>query len=119
MGAAFLARLGATVGQSRPTWISAREAMLYTACAGSSRTGPGTTPKTPKYHWVDNFHTGYNLSALHAYDGRPVIESFDDGLVRGTAFFTKHFFEADGRPRYFHNQLSRLTSSARPRPSIR
>jgi hypothetical protein len=104
MGAAFLARLGATVG-SQALQELAREAMLYTA-SRQLEDGSWWYAEAAKYHWVDNFHTGYNLSALQVYERASGDRSFHDGLVRGMAFFTKHFFEVDGRPRYFHNQLS-------------
>ena len=65
MGAAFLARLGRTIGSEGHLAI-ARNAMLYT-CARQRPDGSWWYAEEPKYHWIDNFHTGYNLSALSVY----------------------------------------------------
>ena len=65
MGAAFLARLGQLTGD-QAMLAAARDAMLYT-CSRQRNDGAWFYAEEPKYHWVDNFHTGYNLSALKVY----------------------------------------------------
>jgi hypothetical protein len=55
-------------------------------------------------HWVDNFHTGYNLCALRSicqYAGTP---EFEARIHRGFEFYRKHFFRGDGAPKYFHDR---------------
>jgi rhamnogalacturonyl hydrolase YesR len=102
MGAALLARLGATIGN--PAMISlARRAMEYT-CVRQQPDGSWFYAEAPKYHWIDNFHTGYNLAALKTYRDASADRSFDDHLARGLDFFIAHFFETDGRPKYFHDR---------------
>jgi hypothetical protein len=56
-----------------------------------------------KFQWNDNFHTGYNLDCLKRYITATGNHEFDEQLVRGFAYFKKHFFEADGRPKYYDN----------------
>jgi rhamnogalacturonyl hydrolase YesR len=102
MGAAFLARLGALTGDQQ-TVAAARSAMAYT-CTRQRPDGSWFYAEEPKYHWIDNFHTGYNLSALATYRDASHDHSFDVQLEKGTAYFAANFFEADGRPRYFHNE---------------
>ena len=103
MGAAFLARLGAITRNSGAISL-ARRAMEYT-CARQLQNGAWYYGEEPKYHWFDNFHTGYNLSALKTYRDVLGDGSVDPTIRRGLAFFKAHFFESDGRPKYFHNQL--------------
>jgi hypothetical protein len=104
MGAAFLARLGASTG-SLDARASSQEAMTYT-CARQRADGGWYYAEQPKYHWIDNFHTGYNLCALKTYRDALKDRSFDKQLERGLQYFKTHFFEPDGRPRYFHDRTS-------------
>jgi hypothetical protein len=102
MGAAFLARLAAVTGDSGHR-DAARMAMLYT-CARQLEDGAWYYGEEEKYRWVDNFHTGYNLSALMTYRTALCDNSFDEHLSRGLHYFTETFFEADGRSKYFNNR---------------
>jgi hypothetical protein len=99
MGAAFLARLGRTTGD-RVALHTAQAAMHYT-CSRQRRDGSWFYAEDPKYHWIDNFHTGYNLSALKVYRAAANDQSFDAHLVQGLDYYTSNFFETDGRPKYF------------------
>ena len=101
-GASFLARLGAMTGNQVAISL-ARSAMAYT-CARQHRDGAWWYGEEPKYHWIDNFHTGYNLSALHTYTLALQDRSFDEQLSRGLSYFKSHFLESDGCPKYLHNQ---------------
>lgn len=102
MGAAFLARLGTTAGN--PSAVSlARQTMTYT-CARQQQDGAWFYGEEPKYHWVDNFHTAYNISALKTYRDALRDSSFDLQFSRGLSYFKEHFFERDGRPKYFHDR---------------
>ena len=55
----------------------ARSAMEY-SCSRQLPTVPGGTRRQPKYHWIDNFHTGYNLDSLDRY-----LEATGDEKFRG------------------------------------
>jgi hypothetical protein len=102
MGAAFLARLGRTIGSEGHLAV-ARNAMLYT-CARQRPDGSWWYAEEPKYHWIDNFHTGYNLSALSVYRTSTNDGSFDEQFANGARFYRSAFFEVDGRPKYFHDR---------------
>jgi hypothetical protein len=54
--------------------------------------------------WIDNFHTGFNLSALRTISRYAETTEFDSCLQRGFEFYRSHFFREDGAVRYFHNQ---------------
>jgi hypothetical protein len=58
----------------------------------------------PAQQWIDNFHTGYNLCALHAIGRDATTGEFDRPVRRGLAFYASHFIRNDGAPRYFHNR---------------
>jgi hypothetical protein len=102
MGAALLARLAAITGDDTARSL-ARCAMTYT-CTRQRPDGAWLYGEDSKYHWIDNFHTGYNISALMVYRRALQDDSFDDHLHRGLAYFKAYFIEQDGRPKYFHNQ---------------
>ncbi len=102
MGAAFLARLASVTG-NQDACAAARSAMTYT-CARQRPDGAWFYAEEPKYHWIDNFHTGYNLAALRTYRTATSDCRFDGHLARGLRYFEANFFEADGRPKYFHDR---------------
>jgi hypothetical protein len=102
MGAAFLARLAAATGD-RQAQAVARSAMAYT-CTRQRSDGSWFYAEASKYWWIDNFHTGYNLSALKIYRDASADHAFDVQLLRGLRYFKTAFFEADGRPKYFHDR---------------
>jgi rhamnogalacturonyl hydrolase YesR len=64
LGAALLARVGALTGD-REAIDLAKEAMAY-SCARQNEDGSWFYGEAPKFHWIDNFHTGItHSSALH------------------------------------------------------
>jgi rhamnogalacturonyl hydrolase YesR len=77
--------------------------MVY-SCSRQNSDGSWFYGESPKYHWIDNFHTGYNLDCLKRYIHSTGDSDFNDNLKRGFAYFKKHFIEADGKPKYYHNE---------------
>ncbi len=53
--------------------------------------------------WIDNFHTGYNLTALRQIQAYAVTNEFEENLRRGFEFYRTHFIREDGAARYFHD----------------
>ena len=60
--------------------------------------------ESSKQNWVDNFHTGFNLSSLHTTARLAPEPLFEESLRRGLAFYREHFFHPDGSVRYFHDR---------------
>lgn len=58
----------------------------------------------PTQRWIDNFHTGYNLCALHSIGLNAPTTQFELVIQRGFEFYRSHFFRQDGAPRYFHDR---------------
>jgi rhamnogalacturonyl hydrolase YesR len=104
LGAALLARVAKHTGDREAVAV-AREAMLY-SCARQNPDGAWFYGEDPKYHWIDNFHTGYNLDCLRRYIDSTGDQEFVPHLDLGLRYFKESFFEADGRPKYYHNQAS-------------
>lgn len=103
LGAALLARVGARAGRGEMIEV-AKSAMTY-SCARQNPDGAWFYGDDPKYHWIDNFHTGYNLDSLKRYIESARDSDFREHLQRGYAYFRDNFFEADGRSKYMHNRL--------------
>lgn len=61
--------------------------------------------EAPKQHWIDNFHTGYNLCALRSIGQGIGTSEFEPSLQKGFKFYRNHFFRDDGAPKYFHNRV--------------
>jgi hypothetical protein len=73
--------------------------MLY-SCERQNADGSWFYGEAPKFHWIDCFHTGYNLDNLKRYiDSTNDIE-FAEHLSRGYEYFRDNFLEADGRTKY-------------------
>lgn len=102
LGAGLLARVASYTQDGEAKQI-ARQAMLY-SCTHQNPDGAWFYGVDPKYHWIDNFHTGYNLDCLKRYIDSTGDNEFDRHLEAGLQYFKKTFFGADGRPTYYHNQ---------------
>lgn len=102
LGAALLAR----TAQYRPNTAYrdfARAAVEY-SCTRQLTDGAWWYGEEPQYHWIDNFHTGYNLDSIRRYVDATNDASFQPYLDRGYEYFKTVFFEPSGRPRYYHNR---------------
>jgi len=102
LGAAMLARTARITG-AKELAETAAEAMEY-SCTRQLSDGAWYYGEDPKYHWVDNFHTGYNLDSLKCYLENTNDMRFDKNLRRGFEYYMKEFFESDGTPRYYNNK---------------
>lgn len=55
--------------------------------------------------WIDNFHTGFDLSALRSISLALGTSEFDESIANGFRFYRKHFFRADGAVGYYHDRF--------------
>ncbi|HAP40060.1 MAG TPA: hypothetical protein DCQ94_09900 [Nitrospira sp.] len=102
LGAAMLA---STWKHTRETELLevARNAMLY-SCSRQRDDGSWWYGEDPKYYWIDNFHTGYNLDSLKRYLDSTGEDSFRPHFQEGLRYFREVFIEPDGKPRYYHDK---------------
>jgi hypothetical protein len=101
LGAALLARVAKFSGEKKffePAFKIAR-------WSASKQHEDGSWPygELPKQEWIDNFHTGYNLTGLRVLGECTGTDEFESRVRRGYEFYRRHFFLEDGTPRYFHN----------------
>jgi len=55
--------------------------------------------------WIDNFHTGFNLSALRSIGKTLETSEFETSVRRGFDFYLSHFFREDGAVGYYDNRF--------------
>lgn len=101
MGGAMLARTAKHTG-NRDYFALAKLVMEY-SCVRQLDGGSWWYGEDPKFHWIDNFHTGYNLDALKCYIESSGDTDFKENLLKGLEFYVDNFFEESGRPKYYHN----------------
>jgi rhamnogalacturonyl hydrolase YesR len=102
LGAAMLAKTGALCGSEEYLRV-ARLAMEY-SCSRQREDGSWFYGESPNCHWIDNFHTGYNLDSLKCYIDSTGDGEFRDNLAKGFAFYIRSFFKPDGTPKYYHDR---------------
>jgi rhamnogalacturonyl hydrolase YesR len=102
LGACVLARTAKHTGSEEYRRV-ARSAIEYT-CSRQQPDGSWWYAEDPKYHWIDNFHTGYNLDSLYFYLESTDDKEFRPHLDKGLAFYKANFFEDSGRPKYYHTR---------------
>jgi hypothetical protein len=102
LGAAMLARTWKHRPKAEYRSL-AHESVLY-SCSRQMNDGSWWYGEKPKYHWIDNFHTAYNLDSIKRYVDSTNDTGFSDNLSRGYKYFKEVFFEDGGRPRYYHNR---------------
>jgi rhamnogalacturonyl hydrolase YesR len=108
LGAALLARTAQHTGDAEFRAV-ARSAMEY-SCSRQRPDGAWWYGEAPKYHWVDNFHTGYNLDSLKCYADATGDRTWDAQLQHGLRYYIDHFFEDSGRPRYYDHRTHPVDS---------
>ena len=108
LGAAALARTGKHTGNAAYTEV-ARSAIEYT-CSRQLPDGAWWYGETENAHWIDSFHTGYNLDSLLYYMEATGDDAWRSHLMKGISYYKNHFFGPDGRPHYYHNRAYPIDS---------
>ncbi|MCH2373529.1 MAG: hypothetical protein MK538_05060 [Planctomycetes bacterium] len=108
LGAGMLARAARFTGDSNYLEV-AKEAMEY-SCSRQRPDGSWWYGEREDMHWIDNFHTGYNLDSLKIYAESTDDRDYDDNLKRGFEYFKSNLFEETGRPKYYHNRAYPIDS---------
>lgn len=102
LGAAMLAR---TWRHSRKAeYVDMASAAMDYSCSRQRPDGSWWYGEAAMYHWIDNFHTGYNLDSLKCYIESTGDLRFAPQLDLGFHYFKTNFFEASGRPKYYHSR---------------
>jgi hypothetical protein len=102
LGGGMLARTWRHTGEAVLLEV-AQSAMRY-SCSRQREDGSWWYGEENKHHWIDSFHTGYNLDSLKHYLDSSGDSSFREHFIRGLRYFREMFFESDGTPRYCHDK---------------
>lgn len=100
-GAAWVGFVGKTIGNEEYIAMAlrvARQSVNEQADDGSWVYGA-----RGHHQFIDGFHTGYNLEALHLLSSALGIDEFNLSIDKGLAFYKMHLFEQDGTAKYYHN----------------
>ena len=97
LGAAMLARTWKHTGDPELRDVAA-EAMRY-SCTRQLPDGSWWYGEEDKYHWIDSFHTGYNLDSLKHFIESTGDETYRAAMSRGLEYFMANFFLDDGCPK--------------------
>jgi hypothetical protein len=81
------------------------EASVKACCKGQREDGAWVYGLLPVQSWVDSFHTGYNLDGLIAYEEQIGDTKYHNYIEKGFDYYIKNFFEPDGTPKYYDNQM--------------
>lgn len=102
LGAAFLCRVASELGVSDLAEVALRVARY--SVARQREDGSWLYGEARSQAWIDNFHTGFNLSALASIERSFPTGEFSRAIERGFAYFVPTFIRADGAARYFHDR---------------
>jgi hypothetical protein len=103
MGAALFARLFSYTGEDRHREYAnkaARYSVHFQRQDGSWLYG-----ENPHHRWVDNFHTGFNLVALHAVHRHLPNDLWRRSIDSGLDYHIRHHFTEDMTPKYYSSKL--------------
>jgi hypothetical protein len=104
LGAAALLR-GWKHSRNETHYILAKKAVSWSV----SRMNPDGSwfyGDRPMLHWIDNYHTAYNLDCLglaREIGGDDIVS--EETVRRTFTFWRDHFFLHDGRPKFYHEML--------------
>lgn len=102
LGAAFLGKLGALLGED-PYTQSARDAARF-VIGHQDPSGAWPYGLDSSQRWVDSFHTGYVLLSLKEIGEALLTNELMPAIERGYNYYRSTFFRTDGLPRYFANR---------------
>lgn len=103
MGAALFARLFSYTGDDRHK----EYAIKATRCSVRFQREDGSWlyGENPHHRWVDNFHTGFNLAALHTVDRHLPNKLWRRSIDSGLDYHIRHHFTEDMTPKYYDSKL--------------
>ncbi len=56
-------------------------------------------------HWIDSFHTGFNLQAIRYFLDLGFAEEYRPQYEKGVRFYADNFFLTNGTPKYYHDRI--------------
>ena len=74
-------------------------------CSNQAANGAWDYGTLPFHHWVDSFHTGYNVECIYDYGRYSGDKSFDSNVSLGFNYYINTFFTVQGKPKYYNDSL--------------
>jgi mannose/cellobiose epimerase-like protein (N-acyl-D-glucosamine 2-epimerase family) len=102
LAAAFLCRVYKHTGEKR--FLAPAMRVARYSAAKQQEDGSWYYGEAPSQRWIDNFHTGYDLSALQQINNCLETDEFESRIQSGFNFYKSHFIREDGAVRYFHDK---------------
>jgi hypothetical protein len=102
LGASVLLRLDAL--EPNPEARAAAFAALAYSMDRQLEDGSWRYSESGEGHWIDSFHTGFNLESIRRFLSAGGAEQYREAYQRGVAFYAANFFLPDGTPRYYSNR---------------
>lgn len=102
LGSRLLSQIYKYTGE-RALLDAARKSVSF-CCKHQQENGAWAYGTLPFHQWIDNFHTGYNLECIHAYQLISGDPSFKEHLDKGLKYYVETFFTKEGIPKYYNNQ---------------
>ncbi|MEO0312512.1 MAG: hypothetical protein RIQ89_2169 [Bacteroidota bacterium] len=62
--------------------------------------------------WIDNYHTGYVLDCLAAYNSYCSNEKFGEAYKKGFQYYLNNFFLANGQPKFYDQEAFPIDCTA-------
>lgn len=103
MGAALFARLFSYAGEARHKEHAIKAARY--SVRSQREDGAWVYGEKSHHRWVDNFHTGFNLVALHAVHRHLPDELWRRSIDSGLDYHLRHHFTEDMIPKYYDTTL--------------
>lgn len=103
LGASLLIRLHKIMGNQELREVGL--ASLAYSMKHQREDGSWYYGESAQHHWIDSFHTGFNLQAIRYFlSNGEGLEYFPD-YEKGVAYYAENFFQPDGMPKYYHNKV--------------
>lgn len=103
LGSKLLGRIYKYTGDKQ--LLRAGVSAIRFVCAAQNTDGSWPYGTRRFHQWIDNFHTGFNLEALAAFQADTDTFEFDEHIKLGIQYYLDTFFTPEGIPKYYHNQL--------------
>ena len=101
LGAALLCRVARLTGRDK--YVEPALKVARYSAGRQAEDGSWVYGELPTQSWIDNFHTGYNLSGLRMICRDARTTEFEPHIRLGFEYYCAHFFREDGAARYFYN----------------
>jgi len=90
--------------QDKALLEEAKKAVTY-ACSFQQDNGAWAYGTLPYHQWVDNFHTGFNLECISAYQRISGDTQFSEHIQKGLHYYLNTFFTPEGISKYYNNSV--------------